>query len=109
MTKTTCITKQETRMLVRAWISFWYSDITRMAILFGAPFVLAILVLTWLGVDGEARKNGAIFAYVAMLVWVMVDNDYSQLNRIGLTVYRKPLASVKPAAPATHEPPANNA
>lgn len=88
-----CVTKQETRKIVRAWIWFWYNDVTRLAVLLGVPAILAAVVLAWLGVDGEARKNGVLATYVACFMWALLDNDYSQLNRIGLTVYRRPLAT----------------
>lgn len=86
-----CVKKQETRKLVRAWIWFWYNDVTRLAVLLGVPAVLAAVVLAWLGVDGEARKSGVLATYVVGLIWALLDNDYSQLNRIGLSVYRRPL------------------
>ena len=89
-----CVKKQETRKFVRAWIWFWYNDVTRLAVLLGVPAILAAVVLAGLGVDGEARKNGVLATYVAFFMWALLDSDYSQLNRIGLTVYRRPLAVV---------------
>ncbi len=94
MEENTCITKQEQRKWARAWIWFWYNDITRLFLIGGVPALLAAVVLAWLGVSGEALKNGVITTYLGVFVWALLDNDYSQLRRIGLDEYRRPLASV---------------
>lgn len=81
----------ETRRLVRAWIWFWYNDITRMCVLLGLHLPFVLLGVYALFGPGEYLRNVAIGAYLAVFMWAMVDNDYTQLERIGLDVYRKPL------------------
>lgn len=88
----------ETRRLVRAWIWFWYNDITRTCVLMGLHLPFVLLGSYALFGPGEYLRNVAIGAYLAVFFWAMVDNDYTQLERIGLTVYRKPLR--RPETPA---------
>ncbi len=86
------IVLQEHRKLVRAWIWFWYNDVTRLlGVMFGLHLVVVLPVLMALGLQGENLRHGVVGAYVFVLAWAFLDNDYSQLRRIGLDEYRKPL------------------
>ena len=86
--------KTETNKFIRAWIWFWYNDITRVCILLGLHLILTIPLLILVGVSGESLKTIVMAQYVFMIVWAVADNDYSNLNRIGLSVNRKPLKEI---------------
>jgi len=88
----------EKRPLVRAWIWFWYNDVTRLGLMLGLPIPLVLLGAYSLFGPGEYLRNVAIFSYLLGLGWAMLDNDYTQLERIGLDVYRKPLRRTEPPA-----------
>lgn len=76
----------------RFWISFWYNDVTRMIGVLGGLHLLPTLVLlAYLSVDGETIQTLLAIQYLAVFAWAMVDNDYNNLNKIGLDCYRKPL------------------
>ncbi len=76
----------------RAWIWFWFNDWTRLLVVgLGGHLLLFIPLLYALGVQGEALRSASIGLYLAILGWAMVDNDYTNLNKIGLDVYRRPL------------------
>ena len=91
-----CLVAQERRPLVRAWIRFWYNDATRILLMLGVPLLPLVALLAWLGIDGEARRGVVTMAYVLLIAWLLVDNDYSNLRRIGLDEYRKPLPEAQP-------------
>ena len=79
----------ETNKLKRAWIWFWYNDITRMCIFLGLP-VVPVVVLTGLAFGpGEYLRTVAVLTYVLFFVWALIDNDYSNLRKIGMNEYRK--------------------
>ena len=83
---------QEARRLHRAWIWFWFNDWTRLLVVgLGGHLLLFIPVLYVFGVQGEALRSAAMGLYIAVFGWAMVDNDYTQLHKIGLDVYRRPL------------------
>lgn len=74
------------------WIWFWYNDYTRFIIvLFGGHLIVLIPILAAFGLDGYTIKTISMWAYIIVFFWAMLDNDYSNLNKIGLDVYRKPL------------------
>lgn len=75
----------------RKWIWFWYNDVTRFAVLLGVPVLPILAVLAYCGVEGEARRTWCLMTYFSFTCWMMLDNDYSQLRRIGLDETRKPL------------------
>jgi hypothetical protein len=77
-----------------AWIWFWYWDLSRLLlVLFPGHFLLTLPVMWWFHLDGQTIKNALSVSYVLVLGIAMVDNDYEQLNRIGLDVYRRPLSA----------------
>lgn len=81
---------QETNRLVRAWIWFWYNDVTRfLLILLPGHFIITLPILMYFEVSGEFAKNFAIFSYMLGIVFAMCDNDYTNLHRIGLTTDRR--------------------
>ncbi len=91
-----CIVRQESRPLVRAWIRFWYNDATRLVMMLGVPLLPLVLLLAYLGIDGELRRGLTMGAYVLLFGWMMLDNDYSNLRRIGLDENRRPLRVAQP-------------
>lgn len=87
--------EQETNKLNRAWIWFWYNTTTRfLLVLLPGHFIFTIPLLAYFSVDGEIIRNFAIFSYVLVIILAMCDNDYTNLNRIGLDTNRKPLRSL---------------
>lgn len=82
----------ETNRFKRAWIWFWYNDITRVFILVGFPIAPSLWLAYHLGIrDGEVLYRIAIFTYIFFVGWGILDNDYSNLRRIGLDEYRNDL------------------
>lgn len=82
---------QEKRRLVRAWIWLWYHDYTRLALMLGLHLPLVLLLSAWLFGTGEYLRTVALLTYGATFAWLMLDNDYSNLRRIGLNESRRPL------------------
>ena len=75
-----------------AWIWLWYNDITRVFIvLIPTYFVVLIPFMLYIGVPENAFSNILSIVYVIVLVWGVCDNDYSNLRRIGLDEYRRPI------------------
>mgnify|MGYP001250052153 CR=1 FL=1 len=82
----------EINPLKRAWIWFWYNDVVRfLVILIPTYFVVVIPLLFFVGVPPKYMGNTLSLIYMIGCVWAMLDNDYSNLRRIGLDEYRKPL------------------
>ena len=87
---------EEKNKLKRAWIWFWYNDFTRMfLILIPTYFVILVPILilfcNWMGIEHERMRIILSIIYIFVLVLAVYDNNYSNLRRIGLTEYRKPL------------------
>jgi hypothetical protein len=82
----------EKNRLKRAWIWFWFNDMTRfLLVLIPSYFALLIPILLYLGIQGEALRKALSLTYGLVLLWAMADNDYTKLKRIGLDVNRRPL------------------
>lgn len=79
----------ETNKFKRAWIWFWYNDITRMCILMGLPIIPVVLAVGFIFGFGEYLRGVAMFTYAFTFGWALLDNDYSNLRRIGMNEYRK--------------------
>jgi len=75
----------------KAWIWFWYNDVTRGLMLMGIHLIPIATFMVWAGVDGEIIKNTLIGVYLVGIVWGIVDNDYSNLRKIGMDEYRNKL------------------
>jgi hypothetical protein len=74
-------------LLHRGWIRFWYNTVTRLLfVLLPGYFVGLIPLLRYLEVPPEYANKVLVAAYVGVFLWAMVDNDFSQLNRIGRDV-----------------------
>jgi len=73
----------------RAWIWMWYNDITRLCALIGLPTAALILVIGFVFGFGEYLRVVAMLHYYVMLGWMLLDNDYSNLKRIGLNEHRE--------------------
>jgi len=84
-------TKTETNKFKRAWILLWYNDITRFSILLGIPVIPILIFCYLLFGSGEYLRSVAMISYIAFFIWAMIDNDYSNLRKIGLDEYRNKL------------------
>lgn len=82
---------QETNKFKRAWIWFWYNDITRICIITGLPIIPILLLCCYLFGTGEYLRGVAMFSYCFFVGWAFLDNDYSNLRKIGLDEYRRKL------------------
>lgn len=82
---------QETRRLVRAWIWFWYHDHIRLALMTGLHLPLILLAFAVVFGTGEYLRDVALIGYGITIVWLLTDNDYTNLRRIGLDEFRNPL------------------
>lgn len=80
---------EETNRFKRAWIWFWFNDVTRVCCLLGLPLIPLVTILGGVFGWGEYLRDVSIFAYSLLLIWMFIDNDYSNLRRIGMTEYRK--------------------
>lgn len=84
--------QSESRLWVRAWIWFWYNNTTRcLVVLFPSYFVLIIPALLQLELSDEAFRRTLALVYFAVFAWAVRDNNYANLERIGLDVERRPL------------------
>ena len=79
----------ETNKFIRAWIWFWYNDITRLCIILGLPVIPVIAVVAAVFGPGEYLRTVAGFTYIFIFGWALLDNDYSNLRRIGMDEHRK--------------------
>ena len=79
----------ETNKFKRAWLWIWYNDITRLCVLLGLPVLPVIMVCYLAFGPGEYLRTVAGVAYIGFFVWALIDNDYSNLRRIGMNEYRK--------------------
>lgn len=76
----------------RAWIKFWYNSVTRfLVVLLPSYFIILVPALRYLGVPGETQRTIVTLVYLAVIGWAMMDNDYTQLQRIGRDHDGKPL------------------
>lgn len=78
------------------WIWFWYNDITRFAIpLLGLHLLITVVAVGVSGLnqqlDADVIRYLLITQYLVVFFWAMVDNDYEKLNKVGLSVERRPL------------------
>lgn len=83
----------ETNKFVRAWIWFWYNDVTRICIIIGVPVLPASIVAYFIFGPGEHLRSVALATYTIFCGWALLDSDYSNLRRIGLDEYRRNLSS----------------
>ena len=80
--------EQEKNKLKITWIWLWYNDVTRILVIFGFPSIIAVAIGRLLSVDADHLQKIALAVYVFVFFWASVDNDYSNLRRIGLNEYR---------------------
>lgn len=81
----------EKNRIKRAWIWLWYNDVTRFCVIAGVPIIpITAATCAFFG-PGEYLRNVSACAYLAIFLWACIDNDYSNLRRIGLNEYRKKL------------------
>ncbi len=73
------------------WIWFWYNDATRICIALGVHLAPIGLLLSLFGADGETIRDTLAVVYIVVLVWAFLDNDYSNLRKIGMDEYRRKL------------------
>lgn len=83
----------------RWWIWFWYNDYTRMFVVLIPTYMLILVPVLLLILPQSVITSWMpqITAYIYLIVftWAMLDNDYTNLNKIGLDVYRNPLHKPK--------------
>lgn len=79
----------ETNRLKKAWIWLWYNDITRLSLFLGIP-VLFIILKSLFKMD-ESFDSIFFIGYLSIFIWAIIDNDYSNLRRIGMDEYRRKL------------------
>ena len=78
--------------LKKIWIWFWYNDITRLfVVIIPSYFIILIPCLMMLGLTAEIIKYMLCIVYVFVFSWAIIDNDYSNLRKIGKDEYRRPL------------------
>ena len=82
---------EEKNKYKRAWIWFWYNDVTRFCVLFGIPVIPVLLVSVALFGTGEYLQALGVGTYMFFFGLALLDNDYSNLRRIGMNEYRKKL------------------
>ena len=77
----------------KAWIWIWYNDATRLLfIFFGGNLLLTIpLLFLWSGLDAETIRGVAAAQYAMFFGWGILDNDYSNLRKIGMDEFRNHL------------------
>jgi hypothetical protein len=79
-----------------AWIWFWYNNITRIFfVMVPTYFVVLIPLLMYFGLQGEALRQTVMITYIAVFMIAMMDNNYENLNKIGLDVNRRKIESKK--------------
>lgn len=78
----------ETNKFKRAWIWVWYSETTRILVLTGLPALLITMAMGATFGSGEYLRVIAGFSYAFLFGWGVIDNDFSNLRRIGLDEYR---------------------
>lgn len=74
--------------LHKAWIWLWYNDITRLMVLIGVPVIPVLVLSYYVFGPGEYLRLLAGASYIVFFCWAMLDNDYSNLRRIGLDEFR---------------------
>lgn len=69
--------------MARLWVKFWYNDATRLIlVLMGLHVIPTIFLLSYLGVkDPTVYRWTVIGQYMFVMMWAMIDNDYTQKNR----------------------------
>jgi len=83
-----------------AWIWFWYNDMTRtFFVVIPTHYLIIVPVLLWSGMDVKSIGDILWPIYGLILAWAFIDNDYSNLRKIGLNEYRKKLNTVKMPKP----------
>ncbi len=83
----------ETNKLKRAWIWLWYNDAIRLCVLGGLTTLPVVTVAYYFGLRGESLRFVAVASYVMQFGLALLDNDYSNLRRIGLNEYRTKLSA----------------
>lgn len=83
---------QETNVFKRAWIRFWYNGWTRIFVVLAPTyFIILVPLLHVLNVCGEATRIILQVVYIGVLAWAIIDNDFTNLYRIGRNVHGKRL------------------
>lgn len=85
--------KQVQNPIARFCIKLWYSDWFR-CIFIICPIWLFTLMVVFMCIFPDASefiRYACIFCYLILFITGLICNDYSNLNKIGLDVYHKPL------------------
>jgi len=76
----------------RWWIWIWYNDITRIFLVMCPIWaVFAVILMAYLKIDFPIIRPVITGLWGILFLLMVTDNDYSNLRRIGLTEYRKPI------------------
>jgi len=80
---------QEENKIKRFWIWLWYNDIFRIFFVL-IPSYFIILVPFCCYFFGENTSKAILpFVYLFVFAYAMINNDYSNLRRIGMNEYRE--------------------
>lgn len=79
----------ETNKFKRAWIWLWYNDVTRFCVILGLPVFPVTTIFHLVFGPGEYLRIIAVVTYIGFFTWAIIDNDYSNLRRIGMNEHRK--------------------
>jgi len=87
---------QESNKFKRAWIWFWFNNWTRILCMIGIPLLPLVCVVGTIFGWGEYLKGVALITYSALMAWMFLDNDYSNLRRIGMNEHRENITNNNP-------------
>lgn len=90
--------KYKISKLEYAWIWFWYNDITRIFfVVIPSYFIIIIPLILWIfpDISEESFKTTLIFTYMVVLLFAFNFNDYTNLNKIGLTTNRTKINTLR--------------
>jgi len=74
------------------WIWFWYNEWTRIFIvMIPSYFIFLIPLLMWLDINEKIFRLILCITYVFIFCWAILDNDFSNLRKIDMDEYRRPL------------------
>lgn len=76
----------------KCWIWFWYNEWTRIFfVMIPSYFIILIPILICLGLKEEDIRFVLCIAYIGVFFWGVVDNDFSNLRKIGMDENRRSL------------------
>ena len=76
----------------KIWIWIWYNDKTRFCCIIGLPVIPVVILIAAIFGNGEYLRAVAMILYGILFCWMLIDNDYSNLIKIGLDEYRNKIS-----------------